>query len=153
MLDCDESILKNNFAKKENIMIAKKKGLYLGLLLSVLGISGAMQAYTAVIKNATPYTIRYNIDIVYGKDQSGELGPGHTVSKGIAGYSIRAVTAKVYEKPGILIDPTQARREEKVLRAKPYKASAWKAGGGKWIVAGPIGSGKNAYYVVTREVR
>jgi len=43
-------------------MIAKKKGFYLGLLLSLLGVGSAVQAYKVTIKNTTPNRVRYFID-------------------------------------------------------------------------------------------
>ncbi len=43
-------------------MIAKKKGLYLGLLLSMLGIGNVMQAYEVIIKNNTPHTVKFRLN-------------------------------------------------------------------------------------------
>ena len=133
-------------------MIVRKKGLYLGLLLSMLGLGSAIQAYTVKIRNGTPYTIRYKVDIASGRDQHGEVGSGHTEKIGIAGYSVRAVEATVYEKPTTFIDPTIARRKERTVKAKRYYAPGLKAGGGTWLVTGPYGSGGKASYIVTREV-
>ena len=47
--------IKNYFAKTENTMVANKKGLYLGLLLSLLGIGNVMQAKRATVVNRTKY--------------------------------------------------------------------------------------------------
>ncbi len=47
-------------------MITKKKGFCLGLLLSMLGISGAMQAYVVTIKNSTPYSVKIRSKYSYG---------------------------------------------------------------------------------------
>ncbi len=132
-------------------MIVKKKGLYLGLLLSMLGVGSAIQAYTVRIRNGTPYTIRFKLDIAVGRDKHGEIGSGHTEKIGVGGQSIRAVEATVYEKP-TFIDPTLARRKERTVRAKRYYAPGLKAGGGTWLVTGPYGSGTKTGYIVTREV-
>jgi len=43
-------------------MVAKKKELYLGLLLSLLGIGNVMQAYRITLKNHTPYKVRFRIN-------------------------------------------------------------------------------------------
>ncbi len=42
-------------------MITKKKGLYLGLLVSMLGIGNAMQAYEVTVKNNTPLTVKFKL--------------------------------------------------------------------------------------------
>ena len=51
-------------------MVIKKKGLYLGLLLPLLGIGNVIQAYdvrTYDVQNKTPYMVRFRIDY-YGKN-------------------------------------------------------------------------------------
>jgi len=47
-------------------MITKKKGLYLGLLVLLLGIGNAMQAYTVTIKNSTSHTVKFKLGFVSG---------------------------------------------------------------------------------------
>jgi len=85
--------------KKENIMVAKKKGLYLGLLLSMLGISGTIQAYKVIIKNDTPHSISYKVDIELGKDKHGTIDPGRTANVNISSlWDVRNITATVFEK-------------------------------------------------------
>ena len=61
MLNHDKNIKIVNRKKKENSVIVKKKGLYLGLLVSLVGVGNVMQAmgWTATIKNNTPYTVRF----------------------------------------------------------------------------------------------
>ncbi len=109
-------------------MIVKKKGLYLGLLLSMLGVGSVMQAYKVTIKNTTPYKIKYDIDLVTGRDKHGTVDPKSSVEREIIGYSVRTVEATVYEKcAGQTIQ----------IRARKYHAKLWKAGGGTWLVVGP----------------
>ena len=151
MLNCEESISKNNFAKKENIMVAKKKGLYLGLLIALVGIGNAMQAYTVTIKNGTPYTIKFHADFIACKDNKEELGAGHSRRISAGGCLMRALRATVYEKPGVLIDPMAARQQERAVKAEGYSASAG-VGGGTFLITGPYGIGQNTTYIVTRKV-
>ncbi len=127
-------------------MIVKKKGLCLGLLLSMLGIGNAMQAYKVTIKNTTPYKIKYQLDLPIGKDKHGRIGPKSSATIEIVGYSVRRVKATVYEKcDGKTVQ----------IRAKEYYAKLWKAGGGTWIIVGPysIKEDPDWRYQVTREVR
>jgi len=42
-------------------MVTKKKGLYLGLLLSLLGIGSVIQAYEVIIKNETKHRVKFFI--------------------------------------------------------------------------------------------
>ncbi len=39
-------------------MVVKKKGLYLGLLVSLLGTGNVMQAYNLTIENRTPFKVK-----------------------------------------------------------------------------------------------
>ncbi len=127
-------------------MIVKKKGLYLGLLLSMLGVGSAMRAgYKVTIKNTTPYEIKYQVDLVTGKDKHGRIGPHSSAKMDIVLYSVRRVKVTVYEK-------CDGKRIQ--IRARGYYAKHWKAGGGTWIVVGPysIKEAVDWRYQVTREV-
>ncbi len=62
MLNYDKNIKIVNRKKRENSMIVKKKGLYLGLLVSLVGVGNVMLfgqgwKWKATIKNNTPYTV------------------------------------------------------------------------------------------------
>ncbi len=79
-------------------MIVKKKRLYLGLLVSILGIGNVMQAAMVQIKNSTPYPIRYQIgrgqynnsgELEYYKKIEGEIDPENIAKIGrVAGLLI-----------------------------------------------------------------
>jgi len=132
-------------------VVAKKKWLYLGLLLSFLGIGNVMQAYTVTIRNGTPYTIEFKADFIGCRDNIEELASGHTRRISAGGCLMRALTAKVYERPGVLMDPLLARQQERVVRAEGYYASAGVAGK-TFLITGPYGIGANTSYIVTRKV-
>ena len=82
-------------------MITKKKGLYLGLLVSMLGMGNVMQAqrYTYTtdvsIRNDTPYPIKYSLYLAAARDRYGEIGPGKTAKIPIGNYLIEFVGATV----------------------------------------------------------
>jgi len=67
-------------------MITKKKGLYLGLLVSLLGIGNVMQAYKVTIRNTTPNKVRYFIDTdpIY-MSVDGELRSNGKITEEIGG--------------------------------------------------------------------
>ena len=135
-------------------MVGKKKGLYLGLLLSLVGIGSVAQAYTVKIRNSTPFTIKYHIAYLtaFCSDDKGELASGHTARFYTGSCSVSKVFAWVYEKPGALLDPLLAIRQEKKVKAKTYDASWGRAGNTNFIVTGPFGRGEKLSYIVTREV-
>ena len=86
--------------KKENVMVVKKKGLYLGLLASLLGIGNVMQAYKLTIKNETGYGLRVFIDYdgdckLYKKKLRN--GKTTTIKPSCA---VKQVSARVYTRPG-----------------------------------------------------
>jgi len=121
-------------------MITKKKGLYLGLLVSLFGIGNAMQAYTVKIKNSTPHTVKFKVDLMTPapdcKDRYGELASGDIATKiNIGGCSIKGVYATV-QRPG-----------RSAIEAKPYKAPPLgRAGSSAFIISGSDETG----YTVTR---
>ena len=47
--------------KKENIVVVKNKGLFLGLLVSLLGVGNVIQAYKLTVENKTGLKVVYNI--------------------------------------------------------------------------------------------
>ncbi len=139
-------------------MITKKKGLYLGLLVSLLGIGNVMQAYKLTIKNNTPYTVKFKVSyhapsIIACRSDEKELGSGHTASINSGLCTVKKVEAEVYEAPAGFMDPTLARRQTRVVKAKPYRARWGRAGNTSWIISGPSGVGDKPEYIVTREVR
>ncbi len=90
-------------------MIVNKKGFFLGLLLSLLGIGNVMQAYSwAFIKNSTPYPVSIEASYLSGHtDWSCEsesiyqkLDPGHTtkIPRFFGPCHLIKVFASVYQK-------------------------------------------------------
>lgn len=132
-------------------MIVKKKGLYLGLLLSMLGIGSAVQAYTVRIRNSTPYKIRFKVHYVssatcYTIEKNLASGATYKKTKPFfqSGCLVKKVEATVYERPkeGPAVDK----------RAERYYATFGVAGNQTFIVAGPFGKGPGTFYEVTRKV-
>ena len=125
-------------------MITKKKGLYLGLLVSMLGVGNVMQAgkYTITIKNNTLHTVKYEIDIVMEWDKKGRIDPGHTAKVGLDDYgpphqgSIRGVKAWVQRSGSSGV----------------WTRSVWKRGGYKSQDRTFIISGDETGYTITEEV-
>ncbi|MGB8367206.1 MAG: hypothetical protein WCD44_02500, partial [Candidatus Babeliales bacterium] len=117
-----------------------KKGLCLSLFLLTIGGGKALQAYTVRIKNATPYTISYAIDIVAGKDEKGTIPSGHIGSVNTVGYLNRGIRVEVLEKPTSgFVDPLYARDKERVFRIPKSNLYYYAPGVGNanYIVAGP----------------
>ncbi len=85
--------IKNNFAKKENTMIAKKKGLYLGLLLSLLGIGNVIQARRVAVINRTEY--KATVQFGYEVNPSGHI----IMPPGIIG-KVKTLQATVHDLEG-----------------------------------------------------
>jgi len=91
-------------------MVTKKKGLYLGLLLSLLGIGNVMQAmskqgspYILTIKNKTPYKITFNVTY---EDKAGEKYYTKELKSGKkavthAPYKVSRVNASVHTRSGV----------------------------------------------------
>jgi len=86
-------------------MVAKKKGLYLGLLLLLFGIGNVMQASSKYlyIKNNTLYRVTYKVSL-FGAPSScsaleGGINSGDTSFElvgGIIPCAVKKVEAKVY---------------------------------------------------------
>ncbi len=131
-------------------MIVKKKGLYLGLLLSILGIGNAMQAKRVQIRNSTPFNIRFEIDYNTAGCRTDDqmLPPGQIMDINMGGCLINSVKAQVFQKKhaGTALEATGAVGilGEQVIDANPYTSLV----GGRdliFIVNGPYHSSAPEY--------
>ncbi len=121
-------------------MITKRKGLYLGLLLSLLGIGNAVQAGTVTLENKTPHKAIFYVH--YGgftgpfcKDDVKALASEKHKVFFVGGCRVRFVKARVFED----------RAEVKTS----WKADVLSGAGGKFTVTGPHKSGLR--YRITRK--
>ncbi len=113
-------------------MVAKKKRLYLGLLLSLFGIGNMAQAYTVELKNETLSTVyfdvRYGIDDwICSDDLNKKLAPEKTLKVKTGLCLVQYVEARVFDKKGMM-----------------WIKTSWKGfgrTGGKFTVSGPHKSG------------
>ncbi len=156
MLNCDESVSKNYFVKKENIMVVKKKGLYLGLLVALLGIGNVTQAYKLTIVNETPFKIKFEVNYLGEvkalkscRTDKGELAPGKRkiIHSGLC--LVTLVEADVFERRRYDTSAGKRGSLRRVVKAKSYKASWGRAGNTTWLVQGPIEGVPDKYYTVT----
>ncbi len=121
-------------------MVAKKKGLYLGLLLSLLGISNTVQAYFVVLKNETLNNVRfdvYYVGSVFGfcsNDYDKLLAPQGTLRIKTGGCLVNYVKARVFNK-----------------RDRTWVETSWRGvnAGGRFTVTGPHVKGLR--YRITRK--
>jgi len=122
-------------------MITKKKGLYLGLLVLLLGIGNAMQAYTVTIKNSTPHTVKFKLS--FARTGIYALGCWPNKKKLKAGR-----IAKIKVKSCIVksLEATVRRSGQPAVKAKPYKPHYGKTGSVTFTISGTDESG----YTVTR---
>ena len=104
-------------------MVAKKKALGLGLLLSLFGIGNVMQAnkrsmlYTLTIKNNTSYTVGYTVSTIPSSSCEAYTGSFNGIISsggkslmtygGVVGCSVKKVEAEVYYG-------------DKIIKAKSY---------------------------------
>ncbi len=113
-------------------MIAKKKGLYLGLLVSLLGIGNVMQAveYTITIQNSTPYTVKFRLSFV----RSGFMLRCWPKEKKLAAGDI----AKINVKSCIVksLEATVRRSGQPAVKAQPYKPHLGKTGSMTFTISG-----------------
>ena len=142
----------DNFIKKENMMVVKKKMLYLGLLVSLLGVGNVIQAYkramlyTLTIKNNTLYAVEYTVSTVPSSSCRVHTGSFNGVINsggeslmtygGIVGCSVQKVEAKVYYG-------------DKVIKAKPYTSR--RGGTMTLIIEGSSGPQEEPRYRVVKK--
>ena len=124
--------IKDYLRKKEKVMIAKKKGLYLGLLVSLLGIGNVMQAveYTITIQNSTPYTVKFRLSFV----RSGFMLRCWPKEKKLAAGDI----AKINVKSCIVksLEATVRRSGYPAVKAQPYRPHLGKTGSMTFTISG-----------------
>jgi len=126
-------------------MIAKKKGLYLGLLLSMLGVGSAMQAYRVQIRNSTPFVVKFTLK--FHAETPGscrrdvqELAPGHMAEIQSSLCTVKSLEADVFQKrhAGTMLEVTSGTvLGEKVVEANKYKSPTGRAGNTIFIINGP----------------
>jgi len=144
-------------------MVVKKRGLYLGLLLSLLGIGNVIQTYTITIKNTSNRIAL--VRVVYHKATNfpcrrtsavEEVSPdGFTqISSECA---VKKVEAEMFQKG---VRRKLASGESTGTIAKPYTAPSYKTGAGDMtlIISGTSGTGfgmafpsRGHAYKVTKE--
>ena len=109
-------------------MITKRKGLYLGLLLSLLSVGNLVQAYTITLENKTLLNVHFFVKYGYTglarlfcKNDEKWVIPGETVRIKVGGCLVKDVKAKVFENGG------------------KFKEVRWRGirAGGKFTVSGP----------------
>ncbi len=140
-------------------MVVKKKVLYLGLLVSLLGIGNIVQAYKLTIVNETSHTVRFAINY-FGevkvlkscRSDKGALAPGKrkVIRSGLC--LVTAVGADVLERRrhGTIAGKRGSLRG--AIKAKPYRAPWGRAGNTTWIIEGPFydDSGRTEYKVTKK---
>ena len=108
-------------------MVVKKKGLYLGLLVSLLGTGNVMQAYNLTIENRTPFkvkqTIRYHGEtFLFCRSDKGKIVSGSKAK-------IKSVLCTVKKVQVTLLDPAGA------IKAKEYSAPLRRPGNTTFAVS------------------
>ena len=97
-------------------MIVKKKGLYLGLLLSLLGMGNMMQGkYTITIKNSTPHPVKFKLS--FSRSGIYALQCWSNTKKLKAG---RIARINVKSCPMKGLEATVQRSGQSVVKATPY---------------------------------
>ena len=56
-------------------MVVKNRGLYLGLLVSLLGVGNVMQAYKLTVENRTKFKLKFYIKYFLCRHDKGEVAP------------------------------------------------------------------------------
>jgi hypothetical protein len=125
-----------------------KNFLQVSLVLAALCIGAGIEAYTVVVQNATPSTVRVVISyvgesaIACRKDDF-ELGAGHEKSISSGGCLLKNIQATVYRKERTQF--TEGAQQELYQATAEYNSLG--RGSGTFIVYGPVG-GK---YGITRD--
>ncbi len=100
-------------------MITKKKGLHLGLLLSMLGIGNVIQAIKVTIKNDTRHTVKFKLGFVRTRDcplrwpPEQKLAAGHTAKIEMDGRCAVGSLKATVQRSG-----------RPSVKVKPYKGHA-----------------------------
>ncbi len=140
-------------------MVAKKKGLYLGLIVLLLGMGSVMQAYKLTIVNKTLHKVRFEINYLGEveflkscRSDKGELAPGKrkVIRSGLC--LVTAVGADVEERRRRNTPAGRRGSLRGIIKAEPYRASWGRAGNTTWLIEGPFRDdfGRNKY-TVTRK--
>ena len=140
-------------------MVVKKKGLSLGLLLSLLGIGNAIQAYRLTIENKTPFKVKFEVhylgeveSLKSCRSDKGELAPGKrkVIHSGLC--LVTTVEADVSEKRRHSTPAGRRGSLRRVAKAKAYRAPWGRAGNATWFIKGPFDDDvSDKYYTVTRK--
>ena len=125
-------------------MIAKKKGLYLGLLLSMLAVGNAVQAYKVQIRNSTPFTVKFTLKFhgesaVSCRRDVQELAPGHMAEIQSGLCTVKSVGADIFQKrhAGTILEAAGTVLGEQVVKANRYTAPWGRAGNTVFTINGP----------------
>ncbi len=123
-------------------MIVKKKGLYLGLLVSLVGVGNVMLfgqgwSWKVTIKNNTPYTVRFKAGVKACGTYEGGLVSGDIAK--IEGSknslcAVRKMEATVH-RPGL-----------PAVEAKPWSTGGFGIRSGSFVISGSDKTG----YRITR---
>ena len=119
-------------------MVMKKKGLYLGLLLSLLGMGNVMQANRLTIKNETPRNVTFKVS--YYNERKGFCWPDEGELASGKRKDIRSGFCVVKKVEAELRHPrTSGGKRFRPLRIKiERKGPSGKAGNTTWIIKGPF---------------
>ncbi len=120
-------------------MVVKKKGLYLGLLVALLGIGNVMQAYRLTIKNETLKKVKFTISY-YGRKRKSCSSDTRELASEKHMYirsrlcEVKKVTAELRHarttKSGRVLKPLEIKVERNVPRGR--------AGNTTWTIKGPF---------------
>jgi len=128
-------------------MVAKNKGLYLGLLLSMLGIGNIIQAYKLTFKNETKYKVSLTVIYKNCNPNKKKLSPGKSVKINSKSCIVKQVLASVF------VDSKRVYGKKMVL-ATPYFSSSDEVDDMAFVIEGPfrVRRGKiGSPYKITRE--
>lgn len=148
-----ESKKKISIIKKERVVMnIKKKEIYLGLLLSMLGIGSAVEAYKVRVRNSTPFTIKFIVEyhapsLIACRRDVGELAPGHEAEIQSGLCTVKSVGADVFQKKyaGTMLETKGTALGERVIKANRYKAPLGRAGDTVFTISGPFLSSSKRY--------
>ncbi len=133
------------------MVIAKKKGLYLGLIVSLLGIGNLAQGNRLTIKNKTKRDVEFTISYYAGREASkfcrsdkGELAAGETKNIRSGFCAVKRVEGKLrHPRPdsnGRVLRPLKITVEHRVPLAR--------TGNTTWTIEGPFHGSKGVEYKI-----
>ena len=120
-------------------MVVKKKGLYLGLLVSLLGIGNVVQGNRLTIRNETPKKVKFTISYYGGKKEFcssdiRELDPGKVKHIRSGFCAVRKVVAELTHgrttESGRVLRPLKIKVKREMPRGR--------AGNTTWTIKGPF---------------